>query len=521
MADATISSFVDITGSSANVARGFLEMTNNDLEQAIQLFFENPDLQHSINSASATTQTTTRNAPSGTHRQTVREDEHGVIHIDSDDDEDEDVDSVQAVARNAQEEEDAAMAQRLQEELFSAPDDEIRSPIRSTTETLVAPHPAWGSGFDGDDDIQSDLLEQLRQRQARARRAPNPFNQSIWDDPDARPGPATAGAPTTRAQRLTDLFRPPHDIISRFSWDEAREEGKDTKKWILVNIQDLSDFTCQALNRDIWKDKAIKELVAENFIFLQYSNEDVLARDYITFYFPNHENPQNYPHVSIVDPRTGEQVKIWSGRPFPSALDFHSQLVEFLDRYSLNANTKNPVVKVKSKQSKAVDVDRMTEEEMLEMALKNSLAPNGGSSENQKSNIVDPDSLTKSPLLSGGERVTSPLREATAEPELSASQSAFAAISITNPHTEPEHNPATTTRIQFRHATGRIIRRFNTQDPVRRIYEWLKAEPMEGKEGVEFELKKMPQGHDLIENLDGTIEEVGLKQGTVMIEFLE
>jgi len=176
---------------------------------------------------------------------------------------------------------------------------------------------------------------------------------------------------------------------------------------------------------------------------------------------------------------------------------------------------------VKSKQSKAVDVDRMTEEEMLEMALKNSLAPNGGSSENQKSNIVDPDSLTKSPLLSGGERVTSPLREATAEPELSASQSAFAAISITNPHTEPEHNPATTTRIQFRHATGRIIRRFNTQDPVRRIYEWLKAEPMEGKEGVEFELKKMPQGHDLIENLDGTIEEVGLKQGTVMIEFLE
>lgn len=142
-------------------------MTNNDLEQAIQLFFENPDLQHSINSASATTQTATRNAPSGTHRQAVREDEHGVIHIDSDD-EDEDVDSVQAVARNAQEEEDAAMAQRLQEELFSAPNDEIRSPIRSTTETLVAPHPAWGSGFDGDDDIQSDLLEQLRQRQARA-----------------------------------------------------------------------------------------------------------------------------------------------------------------------------------------------------------------------------------------------------------------------------------------------------------------------------------------------------------------
>lgn len=262
--------------------------------------------------------------------------------------------------------------------------------------------------------------------------------------------------------------------------------------------------------------------MAENFVFLQYSKEDVLARDYITFYFPNHENPQNYPHVSIVDPRTGEQVKVWSGTPFPTALDFHGQLVEFLDRYSLNANSKNPVVKVKSKQPKSVDVDRMTEEEMLEMALQNSLAPNGSEEQARRSNIVDPDSLTKSPLPTSGEGPTSPFRDATAEPEeLSPSQGAFAAISSSNPHAEPENVPATTTRIQFRHATGRIIRRFNTQDPVRRIYEWLKAEPMEGKEGVEFELKKMPQGQDLIENLEDTIEEAGLKQGTVMIEFLE
>jgi hypothetical protein len=43
---------------------------------------------------------------------------------------------------------------------------------------------------------------------------------------------------------------------------------------------------------------------------------------------------------------------------------------------------------------------------------------------------------------------------------------------------------------------------------------------MEGKEGAEFELKRMPQGQDLIDSLDQTIEEAGLKQGTVMIEFL-
>ena len=66
-----------------------------------------------------------------------------------------------------------------------------------------------------------------------------------------------------------------------------------------------------------------------------------------------------------------------------------------------------------------------------------------------------------------------------------------------------------------------MIRRFNLQDPIRRIYEWLKAAPLDGKEGVEFELKKMPQGQDLMESLESTIEETGLKQGTVMIEFVE
>jgi hypothetical protein len=52
------------------------------------------------------------------------------------------------------------------------------------------------------------------------------------------------------------------------------------------------------------------------------------------------------------------------------------------------------------------------------------------------------------------------------------------------------------------------------------MYEWLKAEPLEGKADVKFELKRMPQGQDLIELLDSTIEEAGLKQGTVMIEFV-
>lgn len=317
------------------------------------------------------------------------------------------------------------------------------------------------------------------------------------------------------ARRLEELFRPPYELMSRLEWEEARTLGKEDKKWILVNLQDMSDFNCQALNRDVWKDAAVAELVSENFLFLQYDKDFPDAQEYITFYFPNrgHENPDNYPHVSIIDPRTGEQVKVWSGRPFPSAVEFHAALAEFLDRYSLAANSKNPVARTGVPKQQAVDVDRMTEEEMLEMALKNSMAASGaanggeGSASGSTPNIIDPDSLTKESQQAEAEE------EETANP--------FNGISSTNPHTEPENNPASTTRIQFRHSTGRVIRRFAINEPVRRIFEWLKAEPMEGKEGLLFELKQMPQGKDLIQTLDVTIEEAGLKQGTVMIEFIE
>lgn len=312
--------------------------------------------------------------------------------------------------------------------------------------------------------------------------------------------------------------------MDHLSWDEARETGKEDKKWILVNVQDMNDFNCQALNRDIWKDEEVAAVVKENFIFLQYSRDDHRATEYTTFYFPHQaqENRDNFPHVAIIDPRTGEQVKVWSGIPFPAARDFHAQLVEFLDRYSLSQNSKNPVSKQKAPQ-RSIDVDRMTEEEMLEMAMRNSLETNGNGS-SAALNVHDPDALTKSAELDKGKgkAVATEAQDEVmedVEAATSSENSAFAAIASDRPHTEV--TGAGTTKIQFRHADGRVIRAFALSDPVRRIYEWLKSEPLQGKEGVEFELKSMPQGQDLLGDLDKTIEDAGLKQATVMIEYLD
>ncbi|KAH9908969.1 hypothetical protein F4778DRAFT_205986 [Xylariomycetidae sp. FL2044] len=541
--DSQLEQFMLVTGvGSENVARGYLEISGGDAEQAITMFFENPELQASFNAPSSAATLPTSSNRSRNVARAGREDASGVIHIDSDDDDvpmsddqnedfvipddDEDHVGVAAVARTAQEEEDAAMARRLQEEMYSentASADGVRAPIERRTETLMAPDPAWG-GFD--DDRHEALLEQARQR-ARPSRARgnrnNPFNQSssVWGDPSESAGPARPPGGSNsrdRSARLADLFRPPHELMSHLPLDSARDYGKEEKKWIMVNLQDTSIFRCQCLNRDLWKDVNIQSLIREHFIFLQYDKLDPLAESYTTFYFPNqsHENPNNYPHVTIIDPRTGEQVKTWSGDDFPPAAEFYSDLVEFLDRYSLEANSKNPVAKSKPK-AQAVDFGRLTEDEMLELALKNSLDAHGGSS----STVEDPDALTKAEDESGKGKATDTgsVAETPAEAS-SAVDSAFAGISSTNPQPEPDASPAAT-KMQFRHPSGRVIRRFLLTDHVRQLYEWLKAEPLEGKEGVPFELKAMPSGSDLISELDKSIEEVGLKSGTVMIEFIE
>ncbi|KAM0270871.1 hypothetical protein ACHAQH_009282 [Verticillium albo-atrum] len=581
--DDEISSFAAITNADPEVARGFLEMSGGNLEAAIQLFFENPDIQRSFGAAGASSvppAVPSSSRPSGTGRQDQP------IQIDSEDDDDfhdtnmlgddDDFNEIGgdssghehavAVARSAQEEEDAAMAKRLQEELYGSGAgasgggptlDDVRSPIRATTETLIAPSFGGGGLNDEEEADMAALLQQERQRAAaRARGRPvtmaqdwrraqvtdelsiggarNPFNHdaSIWDgDGPHRSGGATS-ASDARAQRLADLFRPPYDLMTTAEWDDAREQGKEDKKWLLVNLQDNSIFQCQMLNRDVWKDNAVQQLVRENFIFIQYAKNSFDSQQYVTFYFPggSHENSDNFPHVAIVDPRTGEQVKVWSGVPFPSAEDFHAQLAEFLDRYSLDASKKNPVAKDTAKRPKVVDVDRMTEEEMLELALQNSMNTSGGSggasgtasgsANTPRSNVVDPDALTKEARAATAEAEAAEAAAAAAVPP--AAQSGFSLIASDKPHAEPENDPKTTTRIQFRLPTGgRVIRRFSVDDPVRRIFEWLKAEPLEGKDGVDFELKQMPQGQDLLESADQTILEAGLKQGTVMVEFIE
>ena len=484
---------------------------------------------------------------------------------------------------------DEAMARRLQEELYAGGDtrgaatpvdaEGYRAPIARTQETLVGP----GDDYDPNsrEDMRAMMMEQMRQREMRRRGAqtldaphsrsqdranlrparngaPGIFNQtgspSIWDrsaasDPhdedvevDGATAPsssraealarATGGASTTSAKStlLAEMYRPPFELIARDrNWESARSTGRDEKKWLLVNVQDPSVFDCQLLNRDIWKDPGVRETVRAHFVFLQYDRADPRAGPYRQYYFPDAEDPDAYPHIAIVDPRTGEQVRTWSGRPAPKPADFLMQLHEFLERFSLEAGARNPVPsRPKAKPKASPPVEQMSEDQQLALAMKASLE-NGHAASGEASSSSA--AATPPVALAAATPANAPApADADAAPDGDAAgpSAAFAGISATTPHVEPPAAAPGTTRVQFKLPTGgRVVRRFALADPVRRLFEWIKADPAAvgggggggGAEPREFELAAM--GAKLVERLDDTVEAAGLRNGTVMVEFVE
>lgn len=541
--DEQIATFSAFTSATPAQAQQYLSLTDGNVEQAVELFFSNPDLGATAAAPSQFAQ------PDASSRDPIT--------IDDDDDEDMDDDVQMTGSRPAPSghsvEDDEAMARRLQEEMYGAgggggaggdidPETGVRAPMARTTETLVGPGSDWR---DDPDQMNAAVFQQMQQRRMQGRgRGMNPgiFNQreapSIWsegraDDPEAQAAlaRATGGASTqgSKSNLLAQLFQPPFDLIAKLPWAEARDEAKETEKWILINVQDPSIFDCQVLNRDIWKNAEIRDTIKEHFIFLQYNKDDPRGREYIQYYFANLRDSEDaYPHIAIVDPRTGEQVKTWSGSPSPKPSDFLMDLHEFLDRYSLSMEKKNPV-QAKRKERKK-DPSQMTEDEMLEMAMQNSLDKEAGASKDE-----DPDALTKPNAvngkgkgrLGGPEAMDTTDMGPPAESNGTSQSSAtlaqeptpFSRISATNTHEEPTSTGPDTTRIQFRYSGGRIVRRFALSDPVSRIYEWLKASPLEGKGGKDFELISM--GKNLIGSLEVPIGEAGLRNGTVMVEFVD
>lgn len=483
-----VADFMGITGAeNGELADQFLEMAGGDLETAISLFFE-----HGGNSQ-------LRTATQG----------------------------------------DDGLAQSLQNEAYDGNnavggDDYVRPPDQARHETLAETHVFPGSfgGYGGSYQHLRGTRDMFDDS-----RPSGVFNQRLDDDMDGSTSDSSTSdqgdsdddglqelveepvveidedgtlreytrmVPRPRnlskEERLARLFRPPFDMISKRDIDGARSKARKKNKWIMINVQDSGVFQCQALNRDLWSSKDVKRIIKPNFVFLQYQFDSRNAQPYINFY--GLRGKDELPHVAILDPLTGERLRQWN-RAVPRVENFISEVNEFLANFSLDPNANNPTVKEPTPEP---DPTTLSEEQQMELAIKKSL----GASAEQAVDVDKREPAQEQPQPSEEEPQSNVL------PEESSPFDTIRAV----PHEEPPNKTGVTTRIQVRTGDGgRMVRRFNIEDPVRTIYEVVKA-LMEGFDQVHFTLGSH-QREDLIDKLDMTIQDAGLKNSSLLLEKVE
>jgi hypothetical protein len=212
MEDEAVAQFTEITGSTPQLAAQYLQLTDYNLQTAMQLYFENGGAEIGPQASEpAPAPAAAPPRPPRSSRPAGYQDEEGVVHIDSDEEISDDNDPVVTgynprstsgsasrdrsgaaggASPGAMYDDDEAMARRLQEEMYGAgsgfggtdfDEDGVRAPMARTTETLVGPDAA---GFDDDDEMHSAVMRQLQARQ-QARNSEIPLRKACFSMSEA------------------------------------------------------------------------------------------------------------------------------------------------------------------------------------------------------------------------------------------------------------------------------------------------------------------------------------------------
>ncbi|KAF9434663.1 hypothetical protein BGZ76_007635 [Entomortierella beljakovae] len=454
--------FCAITSADPDVASNYLTVCEGSLERAISLYMESDgaDLR-------GTASTTNNNTGGGRRSRTTSND-------------------VASSAFRGSVDRDEELARSLQEEDAKAAD-AIRAPIAPRHEMLLG-------GDDYSEQPPTVFSGSSRPRQSHSVFLP-PDSSSLARDAfrDFAAEAATLGGNTSpKTSRLADLFKAPLDLMARGDFEQSRNVAKNETKWLMVNIQEAGVFACQVLNRDLWSDQSVKEIVKENFVFLQFYSDSVEGKKYAAYY-----PLKTFPHIAIIDPRTAERMHVWSKPIDP--VDFLSDVTEFLDLHSLTDSTSNPSQPKKKKIVK--DISDMTEEEQIQAAMAASMG-------NEEASPISTGEDIEDSYPTSTNEVTEELPEAE---EISV----FDSIQPIR-HEEPT-DPATSTRIGFRLSDGsRLMHRFSKNAPVRALFEFIKAE-VEDARTQQFELVFI--GKPLLDDVDKTLSEVGIETAQIMVQF--
>eukprot|EP00581_Thalassiosira_minuscula_P007837 CAMPEP_0183705892 /NCGR_PEP_ID=MMETSP0737-20130205/2863_1 /TAXON_ID=385413 /ORGANISM="Thalassiosira miniscula, Strain CCMP1093" /LENGTH=609 /DNA_ID=CAMNT_0025933155 /DNA_START=257 /DNA_END=2086 /DNA_ORIENTATION=+ len=340
------------------------------------------------------------------------------------------------------------------------------------------------------------------------------------DDSHDLGGSASNAARNVNSQppSLSTMFAQPTHLMHRAGgFMGAKNFAKDARRWLLVNIQSDDDFACHALNRDVWRDELVENLVREGFILFQAMSTSNEGQTYITRY-----KVTGYPHLAIIDPRTGSLLwrkEGWTQVNPLTAEQFVEIASDFCSRHSFdklptaarhayangvplgaasssNDSGSRPAANGNNKRP----IHELTEEEQLQAAIRASMQEDADGGDND-----DGDS-------NENETSNDDANENDDESKPSAFEQEILAMEVGD-----EPTSGSIARVQIRMPDGkRIVRKFSGDKPVKMIYAFVaqqqqkQANEDEDKTVKAFELKAKFPPQDLFASIDDSISTCGL-----------
>lgn len=329
-----VSSFLEIAvGQTSETARQFLEATSWKLEEAIQLFYVGGEV--GVLPSGGTNTQPTVDDPMAAHSWGAAETGN----------------------------------ERMQNEV-----DEVRAPLPVVRETLYGDSMYYGGTRVGSSQREPASLIAFRNF------SEEPKSPGIWEpDEGASSASGSASAPEAASSAprdsLASLYRPPFHLMLHGSFEQAKATSSSQDKWLLVNLQSTTEFSSHMLNRDTWANEAVSQTIKANFIFWQVYDDTTEGRKVCTYY-----KLESIPVVLVIDPTTGQKMRMWSGMVEPETL--LEDLVPFMDggprEHFASLSKKRPrgsfSLAPHSKPKEVVAKDE--EEEELQRALAASLEDN-------------------------------------------------------------------------------------------------------------------------------------------------
>ncbi|CAD7940332.1 unnamed protein product [Amoebophrya sp. A25] len=214
-------------------------------------------------------------------------------------------------------------------------DDDVRAPIAAYQDQIIGSAPG-GRSRDAEAKAHQERLEKDHKDMLQRMTFAQQEGTSSSSNDKSKTGGGAKAKEHASAAYLNKIFATPsYSEIGSFA--DAINRAMNEEKFLLVNLQSKDEFASWQLNRDIWNNELVQDLVSQNFVFWQKDNVSDQGKMFASYY-----KITSFPHICFIDPRTKRSVKSWDGKKWSDSTVAVEMLTGFADKHSLSGGQRPP-----------------------------------------------------------------------------------------------------------------------------------------------------------------------------------